>query len=93
VAFSKGMAELTLKKPPPTEPSVLIAAQVATGWWTDWTTPCVTNTAVATSVIGTITQASARHRSTQKLPSASPPRAENPRMTAIATARPTAAPR
>ena len=49
LAFSSGIAELTLKKPPPTEPSVLIAAQVATGRSSDCTTPWVRKTSVATA--------------------------------------------
>ncbi len=92
-AFSHGMAELTLKNPPPTEPSVLIDACVATGRSRLWGTPPTSSRSAPMAPSGSSTKTSDRRRSTQKLPRPEPERDVNPRMTAIPVARPTAADR
>ena len=93
--FSNGIAELTLKKPPPLVPSSLMISCEATGPHcdSDCTTPWEASTSAPTIEIGSSTYSSARVRSCQKLPRPSAParRAAMPRISAIATTMPTAA--
>jgi len=55
--FSNGIAELTLKNPPPLVPSSLMISCEATGphWPRSWTTPWETRMTVPTIEIGSST--------------------------------------
>ena len=109
VGFSKGWAELALKKPPPLLPSSLMASWLATGPPVSTcecparvdmvesvklcTTPPATSRIAATNDSGSRMRIVPRVRSTQKLPSAPLRERTNPRIRATATAMPTAAER
>ena len=109
LGFSNGCAELALKKPPPLLPSSLMASWLATGppvrtceWPASvcivvsvklWTTPPATSRIAATNAIGRRMRIVPRVRSTQKFPSDPLRERTKPRMSATATAMPTAAER
>ncbi len=109
VGFSKGCAELALKKPPPLLPSSLIASWLATGPPVSTcgcparvvivvsaklcTTPPARSSSAATNDSGSRIRIVARVTSTQKLPRVPLRERTNPRTRATAIAIPTAAER